>query len=368
MPGIYIHIPFCVKKCKYCDFASYPSQISKKSEYIDALICEMEKYKGYSTDTVYIGGGTPTCLSNSELEIILNNVNSLFNLEKNTEFTIEANPGTVNFEKAQLLKYFNVNRISIGAQSFNDELLKTLGRIHDSKEIFNTVSFFRDTGFKNISLDLMYALPGQTIEELGDSLEKLISLNPEHVSCYGLKYEDGTPFGEALKKGQLKEADEDIFADMYELIVERLKKNNYIHYEISNFAKEGYKSRHNLKYWNCEDYIGLGAAAASCVGLRRYTHSHKLEDYFNGYILNEDYVMEKDEAMREFVILGLRVLDNGVNKAEFEKRFSCRVDDVFKSQINRFDDFLINTENTLKLKENAALVSNTIMCEFINEL
>ena len=328
----------------------------------------MEKYRGCPADTVYIGGGTPTCLDNSCLETLFENVNKLFNLEKDAEITVEANPGTVNFEKAQLLKYFNVNRISIGAQSFNDNLLKILGRIHTSQETVETVSLLRDAGFKNLSLDLMYALPEQTLEDLDESLNKLISLNPEHISCYGLKYEEGTAFGEMLERGKLKETDEDTFADMYELILGKLKENGYIHYEISNFAKDGYKSRHNLKYWRCDDYIGFGVAAASCLGLRRFTHSPKLDDYFNGYILNEDYVMSKDEAMREFVILGLRVLDEGVNKAEFEKRFSCKIDDVFKDQLSRFDAFLINNENALKLKENAALVSNSILCEFINEL
>jgi len=368
MAGIYIHIPFCVQKCKYCDFASYPSQISKSYEYIESLISEMESYKGITADTIYIGGGTPTCLDNDCLEILLKRINDLFKLNKDVEFTVEANPGTVTPEKARLLKEFNVNRISIGAQSFNDNHLKTLGRIHTSKETVETFSLLRNVGFKNLSLDLMYALPKQSIEDLEDSIDKLLSLNPEHISCYGLKYEEGTPFGKMLENGQLKETDEDTFADMYELIVKRLKENSYIHYEISNFAKAGYQSRHNLKYWNCDDYIGFGVASASCMGLRRFTHSPKLDDYFNGYILNEDYVMTEDEAMREFVILGLRVLDKGVNKAEFEKRFSIRIDDVFKEQISRFNDFFINDENSLKLREDAALVSNSILCEFINEL
>ena len=366
MAGIYVHIPFCVQKCKYCDFASYPSEYFKRYDYIDALIKEMQPYKGAFADTVYIGGGTPTCLDIDCLELLLKNINEIFKIDKNAEFTVEANPGTVNKEKAELLLEYNVNRISMGAQSFNDSHLKTLGRIHSKKDIIDNFNLLRRCGFKNLSLDLMYALPNQTLEDLKKSLDEVILLNPEHISCYGLKFEDGTEFGKYLKEGILKEADEDTFADMYELILKKLKESGYVHYEISNFAKERYESRHNLKYWNCEDYIGFGVAAASCVGLRRFTHSGLIDDYFNGFSLNEDYVMTLDEAMREFIILGLRVINKGVNKKEFERRFSCSVDDAFKEQIMRFKSFLIDDENTLKLKEEAALVSNSILCEFMN--
>lgn len=366
MPGVYIHIPFCVQKCKYCDFASYPSEFSRRYDYVEALIKEMKQYQGICADTVYIGGGTPTCLDNDCLELLLKNVNSLFRLENCEEFTVEANPGTVDADKAQLLKEYNVNRVSIGVQSFDDKLLKILGRIHNSEDIYKTYTLLRKCGFDNLSLDLMYALPGQSIEDLSTSIDKVLNLNPEHVSCYGLKYEDGTPFGEYLKKGLLKETDEDIFADMYELICKELNHNGYIHYEISNFAKKGMESRHNLKYWKCEDYLGFGAAAASCIGLRRFTHSPLIDDYFNGFALSEDYTMTIDEAMREFVILGLRVINGGVNKAEFKKRFSFELDDVFKNQIMRFNEFLINNENALMFSEKAALVSNSILCEFMN--
>lgn len=366
MPGIYVHIPFCVQKCKYCDFASYPNEYSKRFDYIDALIKEMEQHKGTFADTVYVGGGTPTCLDETCLELLLKNINRIFKIDKNAEFTVEANPGTINKEKAEILKKHNVNRISMGAQSFNDSHLKMLGRIHSSADIKETFNLLRKYSFENLSLDLMYALPNQTLNDLEYSLEEAISLNPQHISCYGLKFEEGTEFGRCLKEGILKETDEDTFADMYELILNKLKKNGYVHYEISNFAKKDCESRHNLKYWNCEDYIGFGTAAASCVGLRRYTHSPFLNDYFNGYKLAEDYTMSEDEAMREFIILGLRVINMGVNKAEFEKRFSRSVDDVFSEQLMRFKDFFANDKNALKLKEEAALVSNSILCEFMN--
>ena len=366
MTGIYIHVPFCVQKCKYCDFASYPSEYSRRYDYAEALVSEMSQYEGMYADTIYIGGGTPTCLDAECLEFLLKNINSIFNISADAEFTVEANPGTVDVHKANLLRKYGVNRVSIGAQSFNDKELKLLGRIHDSKDICCTYKLLRDCGFDNLSLDLMYALPEQGIEDLSTSINKVLTLNPEHISCYGLKFEDGTPFGDYLKKGILKETDEDVFADMYELICKELKNSGYIHYEISNFAKEGMASRHNLKYWNCEDYLGFGVAAASCVGLRRFTHSAGLDDYFNGYLLSEDYTMDTDEAMREFVILGLRVLNKGVNKNEFKSRFSLNLDEVFAEQIARFSKFISNDENTIKLSEKAALVSNSILCEFMN--
>lgn len=365
MKGIYIHIPFCVKKCNYCDFASYPQRLSNQDEYITALINEFKMHKGTKADTVYIGGGTPSVLSMENTKRLLEAVNLTFDLSAHTEFTVEVNPKTVDLPKAKLYKDMGVNRISIGSQSFcNDELI-TLGRIHTAEDIVATYELFREAGFNNISLDLMYALPGQTMESLGTSLKRLLNLNPEHISCYGLKIEEGTPFGNMLKNGNLKEADEDTFADMYDYIRNTLSENGYLHYEISNFAKEGRESRHNLKYWQNEDYLGFGLCASSKIGNRRFTHSDDFDEYISSYKLSEDYTMDKDEAMDEFVILALRVINSGVDKEKFNITFKADFDRVYARAIKETEAMCINTPNAYKIKKDKALVSNSIMCRFM---
>jgi len=367
MKGIYIHIPFCVKKCNYCDFASYPQRISQQDEYISALIREFEAFRGTKADTVYIGGGTPSVLSCDNTKRLLQGINTAFDLSPDTEFTMEVNPKTVDEEKAKLFKNMGVNRISIGSQSFCDSELKTLGRIHTAKDTLTTFSLLRGVGFDNISLDLMYALPGQNMESLAFSVSQLIKLEPEHISCYGLKIENGTPFGDMLNRGTLTEADEDTFADMYEYIRAELLKKGYIHYEISNFSKEGRESRHNLKYWQNEDYIGFGLGASSKIGNRRFTHTSDFEEYISSYGLSEDYTMDVKEAMDEFIILGLRVINSGVDKKKFYDTFGVSPDREYEAVLREVSPYVINTETSLKLRPEAALVSNEIMCRFMRE-
>lgn len=367
MTGIYVHIPFCVKKCNYCDFASYPQKLSQQDEYITALIGEMEQYKGTKADTVYIGGGTPSVLSWENTNRLICAINETFNLADDTEFTIEVNPKTIDKPKAELLRSLGVNRISIGSQSFCNDELKTLGRIHTAEDTVATYELLKNAGFENISLDLMYALPGQTMDSLGTSVERLLKLNPQHISCYGLKIEEGTPFCSMLKNGEIAETDEDTFADMYEYIRKEFSKAGYIHYEISNFAKEGRESRHNLKYWQNEDYLGFGLCASSKVGNRRFTHSADFDEYISSYKLSEDYTMDKEEAMDEFIILGLRVINFGVDKQKFHDTFGVSVDDRYKDVIKEVSPYVTNTHNALKLQADAALISNSIMCRFMGE-
>ncbi len=367
MKGIYIHIPFCIKKCNYCDFASYPNRLSNQDEYITALINEFKAYKGTKADTVYIGGGTPSVLSYCNTQRLLEAVNSVFCLPADSEFTVEVNPKTLDIQKARLFKSMGVNRISIGAQSFLDTELKTLGRIHTPSDTVETFELLRKIGFDNISIDLMYAFFGQTLNTLADSMQKLIDLNPEHISCYGLKIEDGTPFGNMLKNGELTETDEDTFADMYGYIRDTLVKNGYIHYEISNFAKQGRESRHNLKYWQNEDYTGFGLGASSKEGRRRFTNSRDFDEYILSYALCEDYTMDMEEAMDEFIILGLRVINSGVDKAKFYDTFGVSLDDRYARAIQEVSPYITNTPNSLKLRSEAALVSNSIMCRFLGK-
>lgn len=365
LKGIYVHIPFCIKKCNYCDFASYSDKFDMQYRYADAVLSEMERYSGTEADTVYIGGGTPTSLNADCMERLLSGINRIFKLHENTEFTVEANPKTVDVQKAELMKKCGVNRISLGAQSFIDSELKFLGRIHSAADTKVTFELLRSCGFDNINLDIMYAFEGQSERTLSTSLDEVLKLGAEHISCYGLKIEPKTLFYNMLRENKIRQTDDDIFADMYNLICAKLHDNGYVHYEISNFSRRSMESRHNLKYWNCEDYLGFGASAASCVGRRRFTNSPRLDEYLNGCVLSEDYTMSDEEAMREFVILGLRVINTGVNKEEFYKRFSLKFDDVFSRQIKKFKDFLTNDEKSLGIKETSALVSNAIMCEFM---
>ncbi len=365
MYGIYIHIPFCIKKCNYCDFASFRLSRDVQSEYISKLIDEIRTRRGIYADTVYIGGGTPSVLCDDDLRRLLFAVNENINIKDDAEFTIEVNPATVTKTKANIMKEYGINRISIGAQSFCDEELKLLGRVHSAEDTIRTLELMRESGFDNISMDLMYALPGQSMEGLCNSLNTVLSLNPEHVSCYGLKIEEGTPFYKMLGDGLLKECDDDTFADMYACIKDRLSDSGYKHYEISNFAKEGFESRHNLKYWQDKDYIGFGVSASSKEGNRRYTNPLTVEEYLSEAPLSEDYTMDTREQMSEFIILALRVINSGVDRLKFKAKFSVEPDAVFGPQLNKIKDYIEDDGRYIKLRKEALLVSNSIMCEFM---
>ena len=272
MKGIYVHIPFCIKKCNYCDFCSFPDKLSRVGEYVKALKSEASSYKDDAVfaDTVYFGGGTPSLLDLSSIDDILKTIRSNFTISPKAEITLEANPCTITKEKAKELYSLGINRISLGAQSFVDSELKTLGRLHSSSDIEKSFSILREAGFSNISLDLMYALPGQTMETLTESINKITALHPKHISCYGLKIEEGTPFDAMLSKGEIGEKTDDEYADMYDVICATLKDAGYAQYELSNFSLPCYESKHNLKYWLGSEYIGLGASASSLYKNTRY--------------------------------------------------------------------------------------------------
>lgn len=365
MKGIYIHIPFCISKCKYCDFSSFPNKISMQDEYIDVLVDEMARYKGSNADTVYIGGGTPSVLNDNNIRKLLYAINEVFVLENDTEFTMEVNPATVDLTKAVIMKEYGVNRVSMGAQSFVDSELRRIGRIHSSDDIRTTFEILRNAGINNLSLDLMYALPGQTLESLAFSVDEALKLHPNHISCYGLKFEEGTPLYRELKAGTVTEQDEDTFADMYEYLRFVLTDKGYNHYEISNFSLDGYESRHNIKYWTNEDYLGFGVSASSRIGDRRYTNTMDFTEYMNSKSLVEDYIMSSDEQMREFVILGLRMLKKGADKKDFYEKFHVHMDDIFSKEIKKTLPYITNTDQSISLRQESILVSNTVMCEFI---
>ncbi|MBR4172833.1 MAG: oxygen-independent coproporphyrinogen III oxidase [Clostridia bacterium] len=367
MRGLYIHIPFCIKKCAYCDFNSVQASDSVKEAYVNSLLFEMAEYKGLNFDTVYIGGGTPTTLKTELLKEVINGIKQNFVLRVNTEFTVEMNPKTANREKLASLNKMGVNRLSIGVQSFCDTELKTLGRIHNSNDAKDAVILAKESGFENISIDLMSAIPHQTIDSFSKTLETAISLNPDHISCYSLILEENTPLYNQVKSGEITLCDEDTERSLYELAVSTLEKNGYIQYEISNFAKNGRASRHNIKYWTMEEYVGLGVSAHSFFEGRRFANTDSVKEYIaKNFRKGESESLTKNDMMSEFVFLGLRMLE-GISETEFFERFGVTIFEVFPKPIEKFvkTGFLLRENGRIRLSKEAVGVSNQIMCEFL---
>lgn len=366
MKGLYIHIPFCIKKCKYCDFNSFSACEKEKDTYLHALFSEMKRYKGESVDTVFIGGGTPTSLSAEQLERLLKNINENFLQDTFCEFTVEANPKTLDRKKLELMKKYGVNRISIGVQSFNDNELKKLGRIHTGKEAEETVKLAKEY-FENVSIDLMCAIPNQTKESFLENLKKAFSLKPQHISCYSLILEEGTPLFDEYEKGLLSLPDEDTEREIYDIACREMEKHGYNQYEISNFARENKESRHNLKYWTCEEYIGLGLSAHSYSGGIRFSNTDDFSSYIKGdFASGEREVLTKEDIMSEFMFLGLRKT-HGISKTHFKNRFNEKIENIFGEQIVKFKKMGMIEEigDNIRLSKKAISVSNQILCEFI---
>lgn len=312
--GIYVHIPFCLNKCNYCDFLSFKSTPGTIDKYVEYLIKEIEMYESKPFETVYFGGGTPSILSVEQLKKILDVIPK----KNDAEITIEVNPKTVSFEKFKQLKNIGFNRVSIGIQSFNSQLLKILGRMHTSFEGKEAYFNARKAGFKNISLDLMFSLPGQTMSDLKEDLNHLFELKPEHFSIYSLIWEEGTPFFEKLEKGELKETENEIEAEMFEEIINRAQKEGYQHYEISNFALKNFESKHNSIYWKNKEYLGVGLGVSGYIDNIRYKNCLTFNDYYDNIdnkrfpIFEKEMVSEKERGVYKF-ILGLRLLNEGVS-------------------------------------------------------
>jgi oxygen-independent coproporphyrinogen-3 oxidase len=311
--AIYIHVPFCINKCEYCDFLSFKSTSDQRHEYVKYLKKEIELYPKYEYDTVYFGGGTPSLLDPSEIKEILN----ILEIKEGAEVTLEVNPKSVDFVKLKEFKNAGINRLSIGVQSFDPHYLKLIGRLHTDIEAVEIYEDARRAGFENISLDLMFSLPGQCIEDVRKDLVKITKLRPEHISIYSLIWEEGTPLYRKLLKEEVKETENEVEADMYELIIGFLKKEGYIHYEVSNFALPEKEARHNSKYWENKEYVGVGLGASGYIGNQRYKNAVKFEDYYGKIRNNEMPVESKEEiSFREKneykYILGLRLLEKGV--------------------------------------------------------
>jgi len=310
--ALYVHIPFCLKKCEYCDFLSFSGDNINIEEYISYLCKELAIYPNYIYDTVYFGGGTPSIIAPEYIKRILD----LVNLGENSEITIEINPRTVDMSKLTKYKDYGINRLSIGVQSFSDEKLKILGRIHNVEEAKETYYRAKEVGFDNISLDLMFSTPEETLEELKKDLDELFKLKPEHFSIYSLIWEEGTIFYQKLMNGILKAIDNDLESDMYSLIIEESTKNGYSHYEISNFSQEGFYSKHNTKYWKNENYVGIGLGASGYVENIRYSNHIDIRSYYrdiddNQFPRNNTEIIEKSEKEKYAAILNLRLLKEG---------------------------------------------------------
>lgn len=337
---IYIHVPFCRRKCNYCAFNSKVSDESERSAYVDALTQEI-KLRGDNSaavETIYFGGGTPTTLTLNQLEKIICAVWKNFNVDTCAEVTIEANPSTVDKDYLSGLRDLGFNRLSLGVQSFDDTLLKILGRIHDSQAAIETVELAKNF-FDNVSTDLMYGLPNQTLESLRRDVELVKSLDVQHVSIYGLEVEEGTKFFELARAGMLDLPVENICADMYDFITETLPTFGYRRYEISNFAKENFESRHNIGYWMGKNYFGFGAGAHSFDGKLRTSNLRDVATYIKKICAGENIstveeVVTRQAAMEEFCFLGLRMIA-GISAQAFENKFGVKIFEVFGAVIER---------------------------------
>lgn len=375
--GLYLHVPFCMKKCGYCDFLSWKGTEEEQETYVQGLLKEIESYrefaKGYKVSTVFLGGGTPSILSGEQIERILGAVSDVFMMDKHAEITLEMNPGTVTEEKLRSYKKAGINRLSIGLQSVKNENLKLLGRIHTYEEFLQSYELARQEGFKNISVDLISSLPGQTLESWKEELQEIVRLNPEHVSVYQLILEEGTPFYETYADHPELLPDEEVSREIYLSTGRILSEAGYEQYEISNYAKPGQESRHNLKYWDRADYLGLGLGAASMVRNIRMTNTRDLKTYLEHCsqpktMRKDVQFLEEPRQMEEFMFLGLRKT-RGVSRKEFHRVFGRDMDMVYEKTLAKCleNGMLKEHKDRVFLSEEGVLVSNLVLSEFLFE-
>ncbi len=378
--GIYIHIPFCKKKCYYCDFISYTNKQEKVKEYVECLEKEIDSYniEKYDVTTIYIGGGTPSFIECNYIEAIMKKLKN--KLQKNNikweeiEKTIEVNPGTVTLEKIAKYKEVGINRISIGLQSTNDNLLRKIGRIHNYQEFLNTYKIIEQIGIKNINIDLMLALPNQTIENLKESITSILELNPEHISVYSLILEENTKIERLVGKGKLQLPNEELERQMYWYVKDMLELNGYYQYEISNFSKKGKESKHNLNCWNQNEYIGIGVAAHSYIDNKRYSNTESLVDYIKNVKLNnisENYIIHEvqsvAEAQKEYMILGFRKI-NGVSISKFKEKYGENPIYLFRKELDKLvkEKLVIVDLDNIRLTSKGIDFANLVFEEFVS--
>ena len=374
--GIYIHIPFCKQKCYYCDFISFENKQNEIGQYCKALIKEIQhesKNIKESVSTIYVGGGTPSFIDANYIKQIIEVVKSNYDIQKNAEITVEVNPGTVNEEKLKKYKEAGVNRLSMGLQSTKNQLLKQIGRIHTFEEFLFSYNLARKIGFQNINVDLMLGLPNQTLEDLEDSLKQIIKIASEHISLYSLIVEENTKIEKMINNGEIILPEEELERNMYWKTKEILEKNNYKHYEISNYAKEGYESKHNSNCWKQKEYLGFGVAAHSYYQNKRYCNINSIEEYCKNIednnIRNNRITCEiqtNEEKRKEYMLLGLRMID-GINIQEFKNKFIDNPIYVFHKELEKLvKENLIEIDlNQIKLTNKGLDLANLVWEEFV---
>ena len=371
--GIYVHIPFCKKKCAYCDFISYCGKDDLIEKYVDSVKKEIEHVKIKSEiTTIYIGGGTPSYIDSKFIVQILEKIKEK-NVAQDAEITIEVNPGTVTQEKLQDYIDCGINRISIGLQTTNDELLKQIGRIHNYEQFLETYKLAKKVGFKNINVDLMLGLPNQRIIDLKESLENVLKLAPKHISVYSLIVEEGTPIANKIENGKLKLPDDELERNMYWYVKNTLELNGYKHYEISNFAKKGYESKHNMNCWNQMEYVGIGTGAHSYRDITRYSNTEDIKEYIKNVqkgefeknrIIHE--IQKEEDSEKEFMLLGLRKID-GIKISEFKNKFGDNPIYLYRNELKKLSDekLIIIQDDNIRLSNKGIDLANLVWEEFV---
>lgn len=368
----YVHIPFCTQICYYCDFSKVFIKNQPVDDYLQALIREFESYDIEQLRTLYIGGGTPTSITAQQLDYLLTNLIKHLDLSVLEEFTIEANPGDLTDDKIEVLKKSAVNRVSLGVQTFNDKQLKRIGRSHNESQIYSTIDHLKTAGFDNISIDLIYALPGQTMEDVKENVAKAIALDIPHLSLYSLILEHHTVFMNKMRRGKLNLPQEDLEVEMFEYIIAELEANGFEHYEISNFTKPGFESRHNLMYWDNAEYYGVGAGASGYLNGVRYRNRGPIQHYLKavseGNARLSEEVLTKDEMMEEELFLGLRK-KSGVSIAKFEEKFGVSFEEHYGQIVTELcqQGLLVLDDKVVRMTKKGLFLGDTVAERFILE-
>ncbi|HEL1200823.1 TPA: oxygen-independent coproporphyrinogen III oxidase [Streptococcus equi subsp. zooepidemicus] len=366
----YVHIPFCTQICYYCDFSKVFIKNQPVDAYLEALIKEFESYQISSLKTLYIGGGTPTAITAKQLDYLLSHLQQHLQLDQLEEFTIEANPGDLTEDKIAVLGQSAVNRISLGVQTFNDKQLKQIGRSHTEAQIYTTIASLKEAGFQNMSIDLIYALPGQTIQQVKENVAKALSLDIPHLSLYSLILEHHTVFMNKMRRGKLQLPTEDLEAEMFEYIISEMEANGFEHYEISNFTKPGFESRHNLMYWNNDEYFGCGAGASGYLNGIRYRNrvpiQHYLKAVAEGNARLSEEPLTKEEMMEEELFLGLRK-KSGVSVSRFQEKFGLSFESRYGPVVRELQaqGLLVKDKDFVRMTKKGLFLGDSVAEKFI---
>lgn len=365
MKGLYIHIPFCNNICSYCDFNKMVAKNEKKTLYINRLIEEIEEYKDFLNDltSIYIGGGTPNSINLNDLERLFKAL-SIYN-NNLVEYSIELNPELITEELVDLLSKYSINRVSLGVQTVNDHSIKLLNRSHNKEIVRNCINLLKKYNINNINIDMIFGIPNTTMNDVKNDMDFILSLPITHVSYYSLIVEDKTVIKYKIDKKEIIELDDDLIADMYEFVANSLKNNGFNHYEISNYAKESYESKHNLLYWTQKNYIGLGLNAVSFVNDRRYQNTNLFKDYMKSFEKEIEYLSIND-LKSEYMMLGLRKL-SGVNLIDYQNKFHSNVFEDFNLDKYINNNMLILENNNLFINKDKIFIANTIFEEFVGD-